>query len=363
MDHYMIWGQFAAAALLIVFSGVKLTKYGDIYSEKLGLGHAFVGAILIGWSTSLPELVLSLGTAVYESKPTIMMGNVLGSNLFNIFILVLMDLYSRTIPVLRTAAGQVNRTVNLSFIIVIAVGICLFSQAQTLAIGPTLIGYDSLVIFGIYFFAMASLYFGDRKRQKEEEEDEEGKEKAYGEVEMGSLIGKTVLVIAIIVGAGLWLSTLATQIQTVYNLEEGFVGSFFLAIISSLPEVITCFVAIRMGFPAMAVGALFGSNIFNMAIIAFCDIFYTSGGVISAVHSNRYDFLSSVVFITFMTMIAMFVLRYKKDKHGWSFGFSKDKTGWSIGFETFAIAACYFTAIYFTYKPEILKPVWDMLAK
>jgi len=350
MEHITLWGQFAVAAALIVFAGVKLTTYGDILSERLKLGHAFVGAVLIGWSTSLPELVLSIGTSAYEGAPDITMGNVLGSNLFNLFIIVLLDLYFIKGAILREVKGSVKLSAILSFFIVLSVGIflCLPSFSKGVVAGPLEIGYNAIVIFSIYMFCMVVLYIKDKP------EGGEGEEK-YKDESLAAVLGKCVAIVALVVVSGLWLSTLSTKLQTAYSLNGSFVGSFFLAIVSSLPEVITCFVAVRMGFHSMAIGTLFGSNIFNMGIISFCYIFYTGTEKLPP-HIFRsvqgHEHLSSVALVLLMTVVTIICLRPKPEGK---------KTGF-IGPESVVIALMYAGALYLSYyQPNFMTPIWSKL--
>lgn len=115
----MIWIQFLAAALVIVFAGVRLARFGDMLGEKTGLGRswvgvvllaattrqAFVGSLFIAITTSLPEIVVSLA-AVRIGAIDLGIANVLGSNLFNLLILGLDDVFYRQGPVLSAADGS-----------------------------------------------------------------------------------------------------------------------------------------------------------------------------------------------------------------------------------------------------------------
>ena len=342
MEHLQIWGSFLTAAALIIFAGVKLTKYGDILSERLNLGHAFIGAVLIGWSTSLPELVLSIGTAVYSNAPNISMGNVIGSNLFNIFIIVILDVVYRQGAVLRSVDSKVRLSTILSLVMVCLVGTCLYLNLSqkinisSIDLGFSKLGYDSIVIFAMYLLCMVALFRSDQ------EEEHKGQKK-YDGIALSTVLLKCLFVIAIIVGTGLWLSVIAKNINQVYKLDEGFVGSFFLAIVSSLPEVMTCFIAVRMGFNNMAIGTLFGSNIFNMGIIAFCDIFYGEH-LFKQFDSSHYI---GIVFVVLLTLVTLGTLKFKQGKKAYF-----------IGSESIVIAGLYVLAMYTIYDSSWLKMIF-----
>lgn len=339
MTVFGLWPDFAIAAVLIVFCGFKLIRYGDVIATRFKLGHAFVGAVLIGWSTSLPELVLSIGTAGYANAPDISIGNVLGSNLFNILIIVLLDICYLKGAILRAVTSSINTSASLSLIMVLLVGgaLVVHSPAEI----PVLsMGYDAAIIFGVYMLCMFVLYRTSH--------DEVNTAKLKDDNVPNWLLPKCIIIVLLIVVAGLWVSDLSPQIAKEYNLEKGFVGAFFLAVISSLPEVITCFVALRMGFHNMALGTLFGSNIFNMAIIAACDIFYRDGNIFQAVYDKTsLNNLSSVIFIALMTLMTMLVLKFQK----------QGKKGGFIGLESVFIVLFYLAALYLTYAPEMLTKI------
>src|SRR5919108_1553530 len=87
----MIGLQFAATALVIVLAGVHLARYGDVLGEKTGLGQSWIGMVLLAATTSLPELFTGFGATALASLPNIAVGDVLGSCMFNLLILSLMD--------------------------------------------------------------------------------------------------------------------------------------------------------------------------------------------------------------------------------------------------------------------------------
>jgi cation:H+ antiporter len=87
----MIWLQFGATALVIVLAGVRLASYGDILGEKTGLGGNWIGLVLLAATTSLPELFTGFGATALHGLPDIALGDVLGSCMFNLVILSMMD--------------------------------------------------------------------------------------------------------------------------------------------------------------------------------------------------------------------------------------------------------------------------------
>ena len=74
----LLYLQFIVLAGMILFAGVRIARYGDVIAEKTGLGRTWVGSVLIGTTTSLPELTTGISSVTYVAAPDIVMGNVAG---------------------------------------------------------------------------------------------------------------------------------------------------------------------------------------------------------------------------------------------------------------------------------------------
>ena len=87
----LVWLQFIACTAAIVYSGSRLSRYGDIIAEKTGLGRFWVGALLVAMVTSLPELISGVSAVTVFDLPEIAVGGVIGSCMFNVLIIALVD--------------------------------------------------------------------------------------------------------------------------------------------------------------------------------------------------------------------------------------------------------------------------------
>jgi cation:H+ antiporter len=137
-----------------------------------------------------------------------------------------------------------------------------------------------------------------------------------------------------IVFAGLMMSTTADAIAAQTGLGDSFIGSFLLAVVTSLPEVSACYGAIRVGSVNMAMGNLFGSNLFNMAIIPVADITYTKGPIFEFVSRGH---MAAAVFATIAILIPIIGIRERN--------FRVKILG--VSFHSYAIVALY--AVYTVY--------------
>ena len=114
----------------------------------------------------------------------------------------------------------------------------------------------------------------------------------------------------VVVAAALFLPGFADRIAERTGLGESFVGTLFLAASTSLPEVAVSISAVRIGATDIAVGNLFGSNLFNVLILAIDDIFYTKGLLLkNASDLNIYSVLATII----MTAIAIIGLSYRAE--------------------------------------------------
>jgi len=86
----LLWAGFIICTAAIVYSGIKLSKYGDVIAEKTGLGRAWIGLVLMASVTSLPELVTGISSVTFAGVPDIAVGDVLGSCVFNMLIIALL---------------------------------------------------------------------------------------------------------------------------------------------------------------------------------------------------------------------------------------------------------------------------------
>ncbi|HNZ67463.1 MAG TPA: hypothetical protein PKM32_08835, partial [Planctomycetota bacterium] len=276
-------------------------------------------------------------------------GNVLGSNLFNIFIIVFLDIIYWKGPILRKAEPNVKLSVWFSLGMAVLLGLALFFQCKG-EISYLRIGYDATLIFIVYMIVTIISYYADKKSKVSEEEEEAPIPDKYTSISIPGLLARSFVVILIILVAGLWMSTLAPKIAEAYNLGQSFVGSCFVAIVTSLPEVVTSIIAVRLGFPNMAFGIIFGSNIFNVAIVSICDVFYQGGELGNNLIANipASEYYIAIFFLLAMTLVVILTLTFCK--------FEGRK--YFIGIESIFLAILYVLAMYCMYNPNFIYSLW-----
>ncbi len=326
----LMWLEFLIGAGLIILAGTRLSRYADHISERTGLGGAFIGLILLATVTSLPELAVSATSIVAVGSPDLAVGGLLGSNTFNLAIIVLLDLLYRSGPLLQKVyPGHVlSAGLGVMFIATVSALILFYEHGGVLEILG--VGLSSFIFVGIYIVAVR-LIFRYERRMRETDED---KKSPKGPI--GGLLAKTVAAAAVIVGVGIWLSLTGEKIAAATGWGESFVGSLFLAAATSLPEAVVSIGALRLGRADMAVSNLLGSNLFNMVIIAVCDILYRPGALLKYVSPAG---LMSGLTALVMTGIVITALVYR----------TQTKSALRIGFEAVALGFVYLMGSYFLF--------------
>ena len=230
----MIWMQFAATALVIVLAGVRLARYGDVLGEKTGLGRSWIGVVLLAATTSLPELFTGFGSTALAALPDIALGDVFGSCLFNLLILSLMDAIHPE-PISARAHQGHALSIGFGLVLIGIAGIGLVADSRLPAIGW--IGLDTPVLITVYFVAMRVIFAHERHRRMQETQ-EVAEQLQYEETTLRSALVQYGLAAVAVVAAALWLPRLGAELARQTGLGEAFVGSLFVAITTSLPEIV-----------------------------------------------------------------------------------------------------------------------------
>src|SRR5512147_1210468 len=95
----LLWLEFLLCSAIIVYCGTNLSRYGDVLAEKTGLGRAWIGLVRMPSVTSLPELITGISSVALAHAPDIALGDVMGSCVFNLAIISLMDMIHGPQPI------------------------------------------------------------------------------------------------------------------------------------------------------------------------------------------------------------------------------------------------------------------------
>ena len=145
---------FVVSAAFVVAAGMGLARYGDDLAESTGWGKLWVGTLLVGIATSLPEVVVNISAVWLENSPGLALGNVLGADMMNVFVLGCVGL---AFGVGNLFGGQGRDTELLMLVGMGLVALALvFGIAGDVKLGPTSLG--TLLIFAGYLAGMRVVY-------------------------------------------------------------------------------------------------------------------------------------------------------------------------------------------------------------
>lgn len=277
-----IWLQFALCSGLIGVAGVQLSRFGDAIAAHTGLSRNWVGLILLATVTSLPELVTGVSAVTVANAPDIAVGDVLGSCVFNLTILALVDiLYRKDCIYTLVAPGHV---VSAAFGVIVMAGAALAMLLSMQGLMPSIghVSVASLLIVAMYLVAMRTLYVTEQRNNAHS-----------AAVPPATLPLKAALMgygmaSSVIVGAGIWLPLIGVELAQLMGWTNSFVGTLFIAFATSVPELATTWGAVRIGAIDMAFGNLLGSNLFDAVILAVDDMAFVQGTIftqVSPVHA------------------------------------------------------------------------------
>lgn len=314
---------FILCVSVILYAGTRLSYYGDLLAEVMGWGKMWMGMILMAAVTSLPELVTGVSAIQIVDSPNMAVGNVIGSCAFNILILSMLDVaFPKRLPV--TYEAQTGHVIAAAFGIIL---LCLviFSIIEPGIFGHIgWVGNYSFLFMLVYFFAMRAVYnYEQRPGIKKEvvKEEESGIKYTRTQVVM-----RYTLFASVVVVAAIFLPVYGEGVAKLLGIGEGFFGTVFLALSTSLPEIVISFMAVRQRSIDMAVGNVLGSNVFNIFILALYDIVYTKGPLLENITPKLAIPSIGTILITTIGIIGLVY---------------KSKVKWLMAVDTFFILLVY----------------------
>lgn len=247
---------FITIALLIV-GFVMLTKGADWFVDgssalafRLGIPQLVIGLTIVAMGTSAPEAAVSI-TSALKGNEGITVGNVVGSNIMN--ILLILGIASVIVPL---AVQKSTRMIEIPYMIAITVlfGVLGYTGEMVTRVEGGILWIAFLIYLG-YLLWMA-------KKGKEDNEPDE-KQKSLPVQLLMILIG----LICIVLGSDFVVDG-ATEIAKVIGISERIIGLTIVAFGTSLPELVTSIAAARRGNADIAIGNIVGSNVFNILFVA-----------------------------------------------------------------------------------------------
>lgn len=246
-----------AGLLLILLGANWLVDGSTSIARKTGMSEFVIGLTIVGIGTSTPEMVVSFLSA-FQGKPEMALGNVIGSNIFN--ILMILGVTTLISPITMSKENRV-KDIPMNIIVTGAL-LLIWVLHSVLGIGANEISRFEGALMLAAFAAYLWMMFRSGSNSSEETSEEETKTYSTW---MSLLM--IVAGLACLIGGGKLFVNSATYIAQALNLSEKFIAITIMAAGTSLPELATCIVAARKGRNQMALGNVLGSNIANILMI------------------------------------------------------------------------------------------------
>lgn len=296
MDWNMVW-QIA----LLIIGFVMLIKGADWFvdgaagiADKLNIPQLIIGLTIVAMGTSTPEAAISISASV-QGSADIAVGNILGSNILN--ILIILGITSVITPL---AVQKSTVKYEIPFVIIISV---IFGL---IGLFDNSIGFIDGILLWVLFIAYIAYLFimtkkGKIQADESDDEDNDKKPKKVWQLILFGIIGIALVVF----GSNITVNA-ATEIATMFGMSERFIGLTIVALGTSLPELVTSITAALKKNADIAIGNIVGSNIFNILFVIG-----TSAMITPVAYQSQ--FLIDSIFCV-ATAILLLLLVLNKDK-------------------------------------------------
>ena len=263
----MIYLEYLVVAAFVVILSIKASNYIDLLDKNTELSGAFLGGIMLSAVTSLPELFTSISATVLLNRPGLCMGNILGSDLFNLVaISVIILFYFKGF-----SKGRVSKSYrNVAFLVFLIYIFIALNFMDIVNVRILNLSITSVLILLVYILGAKYLAVANDVDTDEDALDYHASMSTKLSIKQ---IGFRFFLASVgIIAFSIMLTYLTDQISVKLNLGQGLAGALFLGIATSLPELASTITLFKMRNYNIAVGNIVGSNLFNFIILSVADV-------------------------------------------------------------------------------------------
>lgn len=258
MPDWLVYIGYAVMVAVIVALSMKLGKYVDVIDAKSNISGAFVGGVMLAAVTSLPELFTSLSAVWIVRENSMIIGNILGSDLINLaFFGVILLIFGRGLKKAKFSEFYyIALCVALGMYALIAVGLYLADYMQITwfsAVSPVI-----LVMYVLFVSKMPKTADNEEKKSDDA-------------LTFKQALSRFFVCAIVLIGASISMTYLSDIVADKLALGKTFAGALFLGVATSLPELISSATLCKRCNYDAAAGNIIGSNIFNFAILFVAD--------------------------------------------------------------------------------------------
>ncbi len=253
----VIYVLFVVGFIILIKGADLLVDGASSIGVKLKLPSIVIGLTIVSFGTSLPELLVNM-VASFNGNSQLAIGNVLGSNIANILLILGISALIRPLPITKnTYFSEIPFSLIATLLVGFLANATIFNEADQTD-GLLLSSYDGVVL--LFFFVLFLSYVYVVAKQNNDEI--EGLEIPIM-TNQKSVIYILIGIVGLYFG-GQWVVNGAIELATLFGMSQSFIGLTIVAIGTSLPELVTSIIAVRRNNTDIAVGNAVGSNIFNL---------------------------------------------------------------------------------------------------
>ena len=241
--------------LLLAVGFVMLVKGADAFvegaagiAEKFGIPQLVIGLTIVAMGTSAPEAAVSI-TAALKGNAAITIGNVVGSNILNVLVIL-----GITSVIVSVAVAPSTVRIEIPYMLVITLLLLVLGFS-----GNKIVFWEGVILWAAFLLYLGYLFYMAKKNRQVEEETEKKP--------LWKLLLYTVLGLVFVVWGSDVTVDAATAIAKAVGMSERFIGLTIVALGTSLPELFTSVSAALKGKADIAIGNIVGSNIFNILFV------------------------------------------------------------------------------------------------
>lgn len=292
----MIYLLYLVLAVIVVGVSIKISYYVDLIDKTTNISGAFIGGVMLAAVTSLPEFFTSLSATLFLNKSDLVIGNILGSNIFNLAVLAVLIVLTYKKFDSSFIAKSHTKVANWLIFTYVILSLPIFFNKDI-----TILGISGVSI------ALAVIYILCIKYMATDTNDSEDDTATFTDLSIQQIFIRFTILSVVLVIASIGITYVTDIVAAKLNLDVTLAGALLLGIATSLPEVASCIALAKIGnFNAM-VGNILGSNIFNLSILFLADILHRNGTIYTA-NVQSYNL---IVFGVISTIAIMIILKIK----------------------------------------------------
>lgn len=305
---------FLAAAATIGFAATRLARDADRLADRTGLGEALTGTMLLGLITALPGLAASVAAA-WAGHPALAIGNALGGIAFQTMILAFADIAHRDANLEHAAASLENMMQTLMLVLLMTL-VLIGLSSPDVTLGPVhpvtgLLLLAAPLAFGLVYGVREQPMWWPRQTAQTVADRPDP---ASREGSLLRLIASFVAMATLALVAGVVLARAAAEIAAETGLSEAVMGGLFMAVATSLPELVTSLAAVRRGALTLAVANIVGGNFFDVLFVAAADFAFLGGSIYHGAGVGRREIF--IVALTILLNVVLLAGLLRRQRHG-----------------------------------------------